>query len=115
MKLVASRELLPHLPKMRARLFYQKCIPVSSRFFLPTERKSLIRKLSDEEMWAVALVALLGVAAAVPSSIQLKEATLLVQRPRQEGHAKNWNLEAQQHGQKCRGSQQPISRLKAAL
>lgn len=51
-------------------------------------------------MWAVALVALLGVAAAAPSSIQLKEATLLVQRPRQEGHAKNWNLEAQQHGQK---------------
>ena len=44
-------------------------------------------------------VALLGVAAAVPSSIQLKEATVLVQRPRQEGHARNWKLEAQQHGQ----------------
>ena len=44
-------------------------------------------------------VALLGVAAAVPSSIQLKEAAVLVQRPRQEGHARNWKLEAQQHGQ----------------
>ena len=44
-------------------------------------------------------VALLGVAAAVPSSIQLKEATALVQRPRQEGHGRNWKLEAQLHGQ----------------
>ena len=52
-------------------------------------------------MWAVALVALLGVAAAVPSSIRLKEATLLVQRPRQEGHVKNWRLEAQQAKQEA--------------
>lgn len=45
------------------------------------------------------LLALLDGVRAVPSSIQLKEATVLVQRPRQEGHARNWKLEAQQHGQ----------------
>ena len=66
-------------------------------------------------MRAVTLVALLGVAAAVPSSIRLKEATLLVQRPRQEGHAKNWNLEVQQRGQSALARSSPKRRLKAAL